>query len=237
VTPALEGGVVRRLQVSGVGAEAGLRRPPHIGNLKVLLVENPTEDLPGAKTEAAAVRSALADTGVELDELQGKEATVGAIMQALTGGSIDILHYCGHAFFEGPGETQSGLLCANKEKLTLKDLRALTTVPRVAFVNACQGGRMRGARDDVPRGQAFAEFFLRAGIDAYLGTFWLVSDDGAEAFAHEVYQALAQGVELGAAVVRGRRCLHQQKNPDWANYLLYGDSSFVLVRAPGDASD
>jgi hypothetical protein len=231
VTPATSGGVVRRLQVSDVGLDEGLGRPPHIGRLNVLLVVNPTKDLAGADAEADAVCEQLQSTGVNFAELRHEEATAEAVLKALGDPAVDILHYCGHAFFDGPGETESGLNCADGP-LTLADLRQLQHVPRVAFVNACQAGRVRAPGTDVPRAQAFAEFFLRAGITAYLGTFWLVSDAGAASFATTLYRELGAGRRLGEAVISGRNELRDLRNSDWANYLLYGDSSFVLVRSP-----
>ncbi len=232
VTPATEGGVVRRLQVSGVPTDSGLGRPPHVGKLKVLLVGNPKEDLKGARREAEAVHKALTAIGADVVSLLESEATAGAVLAGLADPKVDVFHYCGHAFFDGPGEKESGLQCADRD-LTLADIRGLEQVPRLAFVNACEAGRVRGAPEveDAPA-RAFAEFFLRAGMDAYLGTFWRVGDSGAETFAREVYARLGEGMELGAAVVHGRQALHPG-NADWANYLLYGNDAFQLVRTGG----
>jgi CHAT domain-containing protein len=145
---------------------------------------------------------------------------------------VDVLHYCGHAFFEGEGPGESGLYCADGP-LTHEHLRALppANMPRLAFVNGCQGGRVRSTAPAASsEAQAFAEFFLRGGVDAYLGTFWVLSDPGASMFAKTVYRALIDGSELGAAVIAGRQVLIENGNPDWANYVLYGDSGFRLLR-------
>ena len=84
--------------------------------------------------------------------------------------------------------------------------------------------------------QAFAEFFLRSGVDAYLGAFWLVMDNGAATFAAAVYKALAEGRELGESVVEGRRALMRDDSSDWANYVLYGDVGFRLVNPQSSTS-
>ena len=97
----------------------------------------------------------------------------------------------------------------------------------MAFVNACEAGRVRGT---VPKeAAAFAELFLRSGVDAYVGTFWRVRDDAAAIFAAGVYQALAAGKTLDAAVLDARKTLHEKNCPDWANYILFGGGGFRLV--------
>jgi CHAT domain-containing protein len=76
---------------------------------------------------------------------------------------------------------------------------------------------------------AFAEVFLRSGVEAYLGTFWRVGDSAASTFAKEVYSKLSEGQTLEEAVKNGRAMLLDAREPDWANYVLYGDGRFQLV--------
>ena len=66
------------------------------------------------------------------------------------------------------------------------------------------------------------------GIAAYLGTFWKVGDTGASAFASIAYEILALGETIANAVVRGQRKLYDAGNPDWVNYVLYGNSKFRI---------
>ena len=87
--------------------------------------------------------------------------------------------------------------------------------------------RVRGAT--ATKAAAFAELFLRSGVEAYLGTFWRVGDSAASTFAREVYSRLAEGQTLESAVKQGRATLHTANEPDWANYILYGDGRFQLV--------
>jgi hypothetical protein len=231
VTPATRGGIVRHL-LAGVDADRGLPAPTHAGKLGVLLVINPREDLKEAEQEGDAILALLQRSPrVKVTELRRAAATVEAVLEGMANPSIDLIHYCGHAFYRGPGPDQSGLNCAGGE-LTLRSLQGLPRVPRLAIFNACQAGRVRGepaAREP----QAFAEFFLHAGVDAYLATFWLVSDKSAATFADELYKQLGLGAELGEAVVHARRVLQQGGLTDWANYVLYGRAGFRLVRGAG----
>ena len=233
VTPATRGGIVRHL-VADVSADRGLPPPAHSGKLGVLLVIDPRGDLPNAVTEGDALYTLLTNDprgNVNVQKLVGDAASVPAIVAALQDPSIDVIHYCGHAFYRGPEPDGSGLNLKDGE-LTVAQLAQLKRVPRLAVFNACQAGRVRG--DIVTRPpQSFAEYFLRAGVDAYLGTFWLVSDEGAATFAAELYQQLGKGVELGTAIVDAREKLQTAGLSDWANYVLYGRSSFRLLRGAG----
>jgi hypothetical protein len=231
VRPAAKLGIVRRLKAPGIPLRCGANRPPS-NHLKVLLVVNPTGNLKGADHEAADILRSLASVDIKPAVLRHDQATVAGVCQALNQEAVDVLHYCGHAFFEGEGPGESGLYCADGP-LTHEHLRALppANMPRLAFVNGCQGGRVRSTAPAASsEAQAFAEFFLRGGVDAYLGTFWVLSDPGASMFAKTVYRALIDGSELGAAVIAGRQVLIENGNPDWANYVLYGDSGFRLLR-------
>lgn len=227
-TLASAAGLSRRLAVPGVPVEHLFARPAKAGPLKVLLVINPTANLDGAEAEGQTIASILQKQGerVDLRTLYRSQATMAALIEAFP--TTDVLHYCGHAFFDGPGESSSGLILHGEERLTLTDLRGVA-MPRVAFVNACEAGRVRG--EVTTEAASFAEFFLRGGVEAYLGTFWRVNDAAAQLFSEEVYTRLAVGDTLDEGVTLARKKLQDRSPPfpDFANYLLYGDGRFRLV--------
>lgn len=225
--PAVQKGISRRLAVAGVSTERLFARPPKVGLLNVLMIVNPTGDLPGTEDEAKSVKSILDQhpAAVKLTVLTGKEATTEAVKSALA--EADVLHYCGHAFFNGDGREDSGLILAGRVPLTLADLERIPSLPQVAFVNACEAGRVRGST--TTEAAAFAELFLRSGVEAYIGTFWEVRDTAAARFATGVYTRLAEGQTLESAVTKSRAELLKADEPDWANYILYGDGRFKLV--------
>jgi hypothetical protein len=234
VTPATQGGIVRHVLAEGASPERALTRPPRARKLGVLVVIDPLCDLPEARREGEALVDLLRQGGFQPKVLKGPEAIVDDVRKGIEDPEIDVLHYCGHAFFSRTGADGSGLNCANG-RLTLADLKGdgdnrVASVPRLAFVNACEAGRVQGLPLDVRAPQAFADFFLSAGVDAYLGAFWRVSDKGASAFAADVYTRLTGGAELGEAVVAGRKSLQDAGNKDWANYVLYGHAGFRLVQ-------
>lgn len=231
---ALEKGLVRRPALTGLSLGDITRLPQHSGSLNVLLVVNPTEDLAATEVEGDAVKRALLAMGesiVRVTELRGPEATKERVLAALTEPTLDVLHYSGHAFYDGPGPDGSGLWCSSPTgptKLLLVDIAQERITPRITFFNGCQSARLRN-RTAAESARAFAEFFLRSGVEAYIGTTWPVADDAAASFATSVYAELAGGATLDAAVRSARQQLAVNGEPDWANYVLYGDGSFRLV--------
>lgn len=245
--PALMGGVVRRLSVSGpLTVGVPVARPARVP--RVLLVVDPLgrpgrPDLRSAVEEGALVEQLLRDAGVEVKVLRFGAATVSAVVDVLKSGRFDVFHYCGHAFFSATGAYGSGLRLAADEDLTLAHLEGLSDLPRVAILNACRAARLPsklpaakdGPQPAVPRARSFADFFLRSGVQAYLGTTWDVSDTLACDFARVFYERLLGGATLGEAVVQGRRALFQKGTQEWANYVLYGDAD-VRVSSAGFSS-
>ena len=207
-------------------------RPRLSRKLRIGLVIDPTADLPGARAEGDAIHKILKamDGSVQPQVLGAGEspATLQNVTDLLR--QVDVLHYCGHAFFSDDDRNQSGLMLANNETLTSKQLEAITPIPRVVIFNACQAGRVRGQQTST-RHQSFslAEMVLRGGVEAFLGTFWEVNDAAAEMFASKLYAQLSSGLSLRESVTLARIELENNNQSDWANYCLYGDGRFQLA--------
>lgn len=243
--PALERGLSRRYVAENMSVSKWLEERLRDSVLNVLLVTNPTEDLAGAEREAERVKQLFrAERAVNITELARGEATKPALLAAFRSGEFDVLHYAGHAFFDERSPSLSGVLCANHQVLSGAELASLSRLPSLVFFNACEAGRVRRVRGGARGGQAplrldriqenvgLAEAFLRGGVPNYVGTYWPVADDAAEKFASELYHALLRGESVGNALGRARRALFDMSALDWANYILYGASDFVLKAAP-----
>lgn len=227
--PSLGKGIVRRPSIENMVPQNVVSRPPAVERLRIALIVNPTKDLKTAEAEGREIREMIKDRAhLELvHDLWREQATKDKVLEALTDSDIDIFHYCGHAFFESPGSRGSGLLCAGQERLRLSDLKGKGFAARVAFFNACQSARVRGVESS-EGSNSFAEYFLRAGVEAYIGGFWLVDDSASATFAKSVYQRLLLGDSLERAVLAARTELDRNGNPEWSNFVLYGDGNFVL---------
>jgi hypothetical protein len=211
--------------------------------LDVLLVVDPTEDLPGARSEGERLRQLFgAQSRLRIHALEGAQATRNRLLDELRSGSWDVVHYAGHAYFDALHPARSGIFCHGDEVLSGGDLASLSNLPALVFFNACEAGRIRSRpargkeprdiRQRIERNVSFAEAFLRGGIANYVGTYWPVGDDSAKAFASTFYGALLGGRPVGEALSGARDALRAQETVDWADYVHFGSWDFV-VKAGG----
>jgi hypothetical protein len=239
--PALVAGLSRRY-ASETLSVARWREESAAGDpLRVLLIVDPTCDLPGAADEGHAVRELLHDAHATLDVLEGTDASRSRILAALADHPYDVMHFAGHAFFDPRAPGESGLLCAGEEVLHGADLDALSHLPALVFCNACEAARVR-RRAGTSRSRrpvrwfktrrsvsGLAEAFLTGGVANFLGTHWPVGDEAAFGFSRELYARLLDGAALGDAVLAARRRLKAMPSLDWADYVHYGNLDFRLT--------
>jgi hypothetical protein len=232
--PALLGGFSRRF----VSDRAAVMWPPKQGErLRILMLIDPTEDLPGAVREADAILAKLAPNArINIRCLRHSEATKAGLTALLGEQPFDILHYSGHSGFNREDARFSGLLLHGEEFFTGADVLGLTQFPPVVIFNSCEAARIRRRdpvlsknipekvlkRDAAHGAISIAEAFLIAGVQHYIGTFWCVNDDAAALFGEVLYSHLADGKTMGFSVTKARNALADADMPDWANYIHYG---------------
>jgi len=233
--PALEGGLTRRYasETLTVARWSDKRAPG--ARLQVLVVVDPTLDLPGASDEGAALSRMLRARGAEVELLSGAAATRQALLREFGSGRHDVLHFAGHGFFDPRDPGRSGLVCAGQEVLRGADLDGLAHLPSLVFFNACEAARVRKPRRRSQarllafrRSTSVAEAFLGNGVANFLGTHWPVGDQAALAFSTHFYQQLLDGASLGDCVLAARRRVLELGSIDWADYVLYGNADFVV---------
>jgi hypothetical protein len=230
--PAAEAGLSRRYAAEGMSVAKWREQRRRERGLNVLLVINPTSDLPGALEEGERVAQMLARLpGTGITAVRGREATRARLLAEFRSGDYDTIHFAGHAFFDAAAPASSGILCAGGRVLSGADLAAMDSVPALVFFNACESGRLRSAVKplrQLDRSVGFAEAFLRGGVANFIGTWWPVSDAGATTFATLLYRELAKGTSIGAALNAARSAVRELPSADWANYLHYGSFDFAL---------
>ncbi len=114
-------------------------------DIDVLVIGDPTGDLPNARREAERLVEILANNrGLAVESLLGKQAAKGAILEKLQSGKFEVVHYAGHAFFDVGNPSRSGLVCAGgdveKDVLSGHDVYGLPGLPWLIFCNACESG-------------------------------------------------------------------------------------------------
>ena len=233
-TPALAAGTSRRYAAENLSV-ARWNETRRLGEtLELLLVANPTGDLPGAQTEAQRLIQLFAGhPEIRLHVVQGAQATRERLLNDFRSGAYDVLHYAGHAHFDARQPGRSGIYCAGGEILSGADLARLESLPALVFFNACESGRLRGTprhrlRQSLTAVDGLAESFLRGGVANYLGTYWPVGDESAMAFSSTLYAGIVEGAPLGAAVNRARAAVRAARSCDWADYLHYGNHEFAI---------
>jgi CHAT domain-containing protein len=239
--PALEGGLTRRY-ASETLTVARWREQRAIGTgLQVLMVVDPTLDLPGAADEGASLGRLLRARGAAVELLAGAAATRRAVLREFGSGRHDVLHFAGHGFFDPGNPGRSGLVCAGGDVLRGADLDGLGNLPALVFFNACEAARVRkpgraaGARlFAFRRSTSVAEAFLGGGVANFLGTHWPVGDQAALAFATTFYQRLLDGALLGDCVLAARHRVRAIDSLDWADYVLYGSPDFAVGQPDHD---
>ena len=235
--PALDGGLSRRYATADlVPARFDTGRRGQ-SELAVLLIANPTGDLPGAEAERQRIARLFGrHKYLRLTEVVGEAATLARITAEFESGRHDVIHYAGHASFDAQRPGDSGLMLADGE-LTGSHLSALARLPPLVMFNACESARLRRASSrkrrapqraqSIAQNLGLAETLLRAGVAHYVGTHWPVDDASATTFATVFYRELMRA-SIGTALVKARRAIHRRRSPDWADYVHYGDAEFRL---------
>jgi hypothetical protein len=241
VHPALEGGLTRRYASESLTVARWRERHDNGRRLRVLMIVNPTLDLPGAADEGAALGRMLRASGADVEMLAGAAATREALLRVIGSGAHDVMHYAGHGFFDATDPGRSGLVCAGQEILRGSDLGQLGSLPTLVFFNACEAARVRRPRQTARsrlfafrRSTSVAEAFLAGGVANFLGTHWPVGDHAALAFSTCFYREMLDGAKFGDCVLAARQRVLALESIDWADYVLYGIFDVAMGRPDHD---
>jgi hypothetical protein len=214
-------------------------RPNESGG-RVLIIADPAGDLRSAAAEAEELRGLFHREAVPCDTLIGpRECSYLNIMNRLSEGGYDIIHYCGHACTL-PERQCSAIVLANQQLLMAEEICRVMRGNPVAFLNACHSSVMTGTSVSPPHMAArslssaqnvrsLAQAFVhgnRVGRGrAVIGSMWWLHDDVARGLARNFYEHLLRGQTLGESL-RLARCHVEQSQGDpalWSCYVLFGD--------------
>jgi len=203
--------------------------------LRILLLADPTETLPGALKECEEIHKELSKiVGINenLELKSGSEITLNGLLKDFD--RYDIVHFAGHAYFNKKEPDQSGweINRAKKEYLTAA-VMAEHAAPPIVFANACESGiEVTGEELRTYQSQivGIASGFLMGGIKNYIGTFTYVNDKTSIDLAVEFYKKLVTGETVGSSLRHARNYVFEKypNNILWASYMLYGDPEFKL---------
>ena len=203
------------------------------GSLKVLLVESAPRGADPLATpeEALGIRQALAELPhVEVKHLP--HATLASLSEQLEGGGFHILHFMGHGHFDR--ETGEAQICLEDSDGKLQAVQApyfaehVKQDPsiRLVVLNACATATPPRESGQDPFTATAAALTLQ-GIPAVVAMQFPISDRAAVLFATRLYQSLARGAPVDAAVAAGRLAICDPHpagrctRVDWATPVVY----------------
>ena len=239
---ALTRSIGRQMELMGNVRKPPTRSAEMQDRLRVLIVANPTGDLPEVERESRRIIDMLYAqewAEIEVTALFGPEETAQPYVKSLLNTHFDVFHYAGHAFFDKAQPAKSGLLLAGNEVLTAEMMWNLASPPGLVFFNACESAAtmensqsVEASMIDAANGEFVSELplgsieaLLRAGTRNFIGTQWPVEDKVAAEMAIACYAELAAGESVGESLRRAREVTIDTLGfapMDWASYTLYG---------------
>ena len=161
-------------------------------DLRLLAVRQPPSDglsrLPGVATELEHIRGVIRNSPSARTTLL--ESSVGTVEEVLAlMKEADWVHFACHGIQDTASPTESGLCLADRRRLKISDIIALSrSRGGLAFLSACQTAMGdEGLSDEAIH---IAAGMLFAGYGGVIGTMWSISDKLAPDVARDVYAQL-----------------------------------------------
>jgi CHAT domain len=190
--------------------------------------DRPPLDVQREIQRVEAATASLRDTGLlRLTWLE--TPTWRSLQRAMRHGPYHVFHFVGHGGFDatqGEGvvafaddDGTSALLTATQLGRLLADHRPL----RLAVLNSCLGAR--GSGRDVF--SSTASILVRRGVPAVIAMQYEISDRAAIEFARSLYEAVADGTPVDAAVAEARKAISfaSAGSVEWGTPVLHMRSS------------
>lgn len=240
--PTVKGTLIRRFNLYHVFSLSVLETLQHerdqkTGN-KILLVADPLHgsmfELPGAQEEAEQVAAVFRRHGKSAKILSGSEATIPAVVQAIT--DRQVIHFACHGSFSGITGKASELLLApvngqlfDSGHLTIHNIIENFNLRQTRLINlsACETGLVKQEVGGEINGLTRA--FLCAGASNVLASLWPLHDQYACQFSERFYKNYLR-TSCAAEALRKTQiaCItgdlgHNMTHPvNWAGYILIG---------------
>jgi CHAT domain-containing protein len=180
------------------------RRPADVG-ASVLLVGDPTGDLPHAQAEVEALREAFYPDAVRWGEPAGLTdgaATPARLRDALARGGHSLVHYAGHATIDVAHPGSSALVLGGSQRLRADRISRLDPEqPYRVCLAACTTHLTAEAFDEV---FTLSTAFLLGGAATVVGSLWRIKDVGTAALTFMLHHYLNRGVRPADALHRAQ---------------------------------
>ncbi|HET9955760.1 MAG TPA: CHAT domain-containing protein, partial [Polyangiaceae bacterium] len=166
----------------------------HSEKERSVIVGDTLGDLPESSREVVRVARNWEAAGRDVITLLGADAQPARIRAALR--DAKILHYAGHAHFEGP-EGWGSYIPLQHARITVADLLTWGEAPNEVVLSACDAALEPGLPHTA--GLGIAQAFVLAGARAVVAPSRRISDRAAAEFAESVSRRMSEGEDLTTA--------------------------------------
>jgi CHAT domain-containing protein len=199
----------------------------HAPSASLLMISDPTGDLPGAQIEANYIMSQLRGSKIRVQRY-GSELRKRQYLELLKSGKFDFIHYTGHSSVST--DQSQAFHIFKDENLTGKEIEALkgNNLPRLVFTNSCQSAQ----NYDFSGNTSLAGSYIKAGVLSCIAALWPVSDQGSAEFASSFYRYILFGSTVGRAILQARRESYRKwgyQDFIWGSYIFYGNPLYKLL--------
>lgn len=192
-------GLTWRLSYIPSGSALQFLSKIRIGNPTTLLVlGNPTGDLPFAETEASYIAALYGAT-----PLSAEQATEKALKGKI--GKAKLLHFATHGYLSENSPLESAIALAKGEKLTLYELMGMEIQADLVVLSACNTARGETTGGDDVLG--LTRGLLAAGAKNAMVSLWAVDDLSTSLLMGRFYTLLKKGTPPAEALLEAQKFL------------------------------
>ena len=194
---------------------------------------NALVNLPGAASEAAAVRETLEQAGYMVEPCPPEREALD-VLNCLYKQPYRVLMIAAHGVFNHlakDGKPRTGVVLSGGVLLTAVEIGQMEVVPEVVFLNCCHLGQMDGAANYNRLASSVSRELIQMGVRCVVAAGWQVNDEAASLFAQTFFTALAHDKKtFGLAIWTARKQTYDQfpNLNTWGAYQAYGDPDYVL---------
>lgn len=219
-----------------------LARPMGRDISNILLVGNPTNDLPATVKECEAIQEIIrVEEGAATKLLVGAQATLENVRTRMP--NCDVLHFACHGTYV-EGNPAESFLALSDGRLTAQDLASADLEDKAVVLSCCESGvGEAGWSDDV---FALAHACLIGGARYVVASLWPVEDESTSLIMQTFYKHLVAGYSPHLSLNLAINTL--ANHPDfslprfWAPFQLFGspedvDAKAIIQQTLGALSD
>jgi len=190
--------------------------------------------LPGALEEGRNVARILNEN--RFDTLYMENGSAADIIESIFRDDYKIMHLAGHGMYDPKCPQRSGMVIGKEVYLTTFDIKQMSGVPELVFINCCYLGKVNGLDDRLYRERYklaanLGTQMIENGVKVVIAAGWAVDDEAAADFTKVFYDRMFAGDTFGEAVRSARKLIYNKykdRSNTWGAYQCYGDPFYRL---------